>query len=250
MNPFPFLDQISVQRSYDSVKFFQTIFSSQSPNLPQNGFVDNNVAPGVKVFYRIFYVKEEGNYAYSVSLSIKPSDKKIAAVTGNLAITKDKKRVNTDIIDLPENTTALSLIKFINIYNGNKDSLLYVLEYADYERFRDSIFKKTKDTLIAINHSEILWKKYAPEYIWQPSLYIFTTPDNDVKLQLPHFREHRYKVKFFTPTHEEIFEIKHVKEDILILDKTNFVHAGWFYFELFEDDILKEKNKLYVESDF
>jgi len=260
MNPFSNLNQVSIQRSYDSIRFFQTIFSSQSPNLPQNGFIDNLSAPGVKVFYRIFYVKEDGDYAYTKSLPIKTYPTKQSA-NGNKISVNDKKRINTDKLTAPpeaiNNLSNATVAKdktseawFINIYDRNKDSLLYVLEYADYKNFKDSIIKKTKDTIFALNNFEILWKKYIPKYVWKPSPYIFTTTDNYVKLLLPLTKEHRYKVKFFEENGSEIFEIKHVKEDILTLDKTNFIHAGWFFFELFEDENLKEKNKFYLESDF
>ena len=34
-----------------------------------------------------------------------------------------------------------------------------------------------------------------------------------------------------------------------VLDKTNFVHAGWFTYELYEDEKLKEKNKFQLQKD-
>ena len=44
----------------------------------------------------------------------------------------------------------------------------------------------------------------------------------------------------------QLFEIKNPKEDDLILDNTVFVHGGWFSFDLYEDDKLKEHNKFQV----
>jgi hypothetical protein len=57
-------------------------------------------------------------------------------------------------------------------------------------------------------------------------------------------KQHRYHVVFFEEDGSELFRIKAIKEPELILDKTDFIHAGWFSFELFEDDKLKERNKL------
>ena len=74
-NPFTSCNQIAVQRSYDSLKFFKTIFSPQSPELPQNGFVDNTPAPGIKVYYRIFYVLSGGSYYFTKSKQPSVSDK-------------------------------------------------------------------------------------------------------------------------------------------------------------------------------
>ena len=54
---------------------------------------------------------------------------------------------------------------------------------------------------------------------------------------------------FYEEDGTELFRIKTIKEPELILDKTDFIHAGWFSFELFEDDKLKERNKFYLSKD-
>src|SRR3954464_11046943 len=45
------LIQINVQRSYDSLHGYRTMFSACNNELPENGFIDNYVE-GSKVFYR------------------------------------------------------------------------------------------------------------------------------------------------------------------------------------------------------
>jgi hypothetical protein len=57
-------------------------------------------------------------------------------------------------------------------------------------------------------------------------------------------------VKFFEENGNPIFEIQHIREPQLILDKSNFLHAGWFFFELYEDEKLKEKSKFFLSKDF
>ncbi len=122
INPYQSCIQLAVQRSYDSLKFFQTIFSAQSPGLPQNGLVDNNAIPGSKYFYRIFYVVEGGNYFFTKSKSARAGLNGAPEETPG-AVTK--KRINIDVITptpyFPEDK------KFVKIYNRNKDSLLFVL---------------------------------------------------------------------------------------------------------------------------
>ncbi len=66
-NPYHNCTQISVQKSYDSLRFFKTIFSPLSPELPVNGFVDNDYLPEVKTYYRIQYVLEDGSFYFSKS---------------------------------------------------------------------------------------------------------------------------------------------------------------------------------------
>jgi hypothetical protein len=59
-----------------------------------------------------------------------------------------------------------------------------------------------------------------------------------------------YSIKFFEEDNSPLFEVKQVKEASLVLDKANFLHSGWFKFELYEDGKLKEKNKFFIPKDF
>ena len=65
INPYSNCIQLAVQRSSDSINNFRTIFSSQSPELPANGFVDNRLFLQTKTYYRIFYVLKGGAYFFS-----------------------------------------------------------------------------------------------------------------------------------------------------------------------------------------
>ena len=84
-----------------------------------------------------------------------------------------------------------------------------------------------------------------------PSLYVFTHRDGYVKVSLPNDEKpKKYSIKFFDENETFLFELKEVKERNFKLDKTNFYHAGWFRFELYEDGKLTEKHKFYLEKDF
>jgi hypothetical protein len=84
-----------------------------------------------------------------------------------------------------------------------------------------------------------------------PSLYVFTHRDGYVKVNLPtDEKSKKYSIKFFTEDETFLFELKEIKERNFKLDKTNFYHAGWFRFELYEDGKLIEKHKFYLEKDF
>ena len=48
-----------------------------------------------------------------------------------------------------------------------------------------------------------------------------------------------YRLRFLDENHKLLFVIQHVPQSQLLLDKTDFMHSGWFYFELFEDNKLK-----------
>jgi len=112
VNPFANCNQLMVQRSYDSIRFFKSIYSAQSPALPQNGFVDNEAVPGIKTFYRIFYVLESGDYflrklprPQSLNLLCKPKHLNLMFQAAIMITQKqknqEKKKKHTPITRLP-----------------------------------------------------------------------------------------------------------------------------------------------------
>lgn len=85
--------------------------------------------------------------------------------------------------------------------------------------------------------------------VYVPSKRIFTFKDGYVRVLLPTEADKKYDIKFFSGD-ELLFELKEVKEKDFKIDKTNFYHAGWFRFELYEDGDLLEKNKFYIPKEF
>ncbi|HMX78495.1 MAG TPA: hypothetical protein PK841_10005, partial [Chitinophagaceae bacterium] len=59
-----------------------------------------------------------------------------------------------------------------------------------------------------------------------------------------------YTIKFFDDNQTFLFELKELKERDFKLDKSNFVHAGWFHFELYDEGKLIERHKFYLAKDF
>ena len=87
-----------------------------------------------------------------------------------------------------------------------------------------------------------------PDFI--PSFYVYTNHDGYVFINLPDADRKKYHIKFYEEDDSFLFEIRNIREPALTLDKTNFMHAGWFRFELFNDDKLVEKNKFYLAKEF
>jgi hypothetical protein len=87
--------------------------------------------------------------------------------------------------------------------------------------------------------------------LYVPSKRIFTFKDGYVRIILPEETSKKYDIKFFTSDNDHLlFELKDVKERNFKIDKTNFYHAGWFRFELYENGELLEKNKFYIPKEF
>jgi hypothetical protein len=64
VNPFTNINQISIQRSFDSLKNYKTILTVTDPKAVQNGFADTK-APNDHMFYRIFYVLDGGSFYFT-----------------------------------------------------------------------------------------------------------------------------------------------------------------------------------------
>lgn len=87
-----------------------------------------------------------------------------------------------------------------------------------------------------------------PDFV--PSFYVYTNKDGYLFINLPDADKKKYHIKFYEDDGSFLFELKNIKEPALTLDKTNFMHSGWFRFELFNDGELIEKNKFYLPKDF
>jgi hypothetical protein len=82
------------------------------------------------------------------------------------------------------------------------------------------------------------------------SLHVYTYSDGYVRINLPDDEDKKYGIKFFEEDDSFLFELKDIKTRTFKIDKTNFYHAGWFKFELYENGKLIEKHKFFLEKDF
>ena len=249
--------QLAVQRSFDSTHFFSTFYSAQSPELPQNGVTDLRMPKGVKVFYRIFYVLQGGQYFFTKSIGLYSYQENGTNINSTPFIDHPKPNNAREVgnsnlepsISKPFPPTEVK--QYINIFKRTQDSLYRQIEYAEFKRFRDSIIFRTKDTLFTIDQYNIVIKPFVPKLSWRPSTYVFATEaSNRVTIHLPLPKFHKYRIVFFEENGTELFEIKQPKDDNLILDNSNFMHGGWFSFDLYEDDKLKEHNKFQILTPF
>ncbi|MFI5185531.1 MAG: hypothetical protein ACHQF0_02310 [Chitinophagales bacterium] len=201
-NTYGLVKQISIQRSFDSLKNYKTILSVPDPMNRQNGYADTK-APAPNMYYRLFIVLDGSMFLFS------NSKRPLVDSVKTSAETEQKKSLDPFSIEVNKPTKNLdSTLKGNGFDAKNKPN------------------------------------------IWVPSIYLYTARDGNIHLNLPEADLKRYSVKFYDENNNFLFEVKDLKESSLILDKTNFFHSGWFKFELFADDKLKEKNKFYIEKEF
>jgi hypothetical protein len=210
---------ISIQRSYDSSKNFSTIGSVLNPQNLENGFADDK-PPYTKMYYRVFISFEGGSYLFS------STSRPVKVIPPKKEITQD----NTDTTSNAEDKTdssdnKLTVPRFPWLVNGSKDSS------GTYSKIDSALIKKE------------------PEIITYPSQRIYTGRENNLVIHLRDASSKKYSVKFFDETDSLLFELTKLKEEYLIVEKVNFVHSGWFHFELFENGKLLEKNKFFIGRD-
>jgi hypothetical protein len=110
---------------------------------------------------------------------------------------------------------------------------------------KDNISSEKYPWLVSDKDSGIVFPPTKPG-ITYPSSTIFTAKDNNIIIHLENATIKKYTVKFFDEAEKFIFELSKLKEEYLIIEKVNFVHTGWFRFELYENGLLIENNKFQI----
>jgi hypothetical protein len=304
-NGYPAVNQISIQRSADSLRNFTTLITVPDPRIPENGFVDSK-ANGKKMYYRIFILFPNSKYAFTKSRRavpetveqpvalIKPETKDrpktaippvhpannqvpppgnpLNAVVEKPAGEEEKYLIlpkidNSRIYYLMENqnmkkpsvnnpgkikTPSIEVDK--TLFVKRRDSVIMQLSGNQVRRFSDSLIKQTKDTLLFVNADTLQIKSYIeifkePKEVYKISPFVYTGKDGNITIALSDYNRKKYFVAFYETDNTPVLEIKDIRDPMLIIDKTNFGHSGWFRFELYEDGKLKEKNKLLIPQE-
>ena len=260
-NAYAYTSQISIQRSPDSLKNFKTILTVPDASVPQNGFVDSKAATPF-MFYRLFIVLDSGKYQFSRSkraiadtgASVQPlapeGDHQRIVVSDSVS-TGAATRLKEDPkpgIKVPPKVEKLLIVK-------KRDTLIARITEKEFPKFRDSIIYNTKDTLVFSAFDTVIIKPFVPREIYKASKFVYTEKYGNVMISLPEAQSRNYSIRFFEQKNEReqykfLFDIPKVQSPSLILDKSNFQHAGWFWFELYEEGKLKEKHKFFIPKDF
>ncbi len=215
------ITNIFIQRSYDSLKHFSTIGSVLNPLNKENGYPDIN-PPYNKMYYRVSISFEGG--AYIIGPSTRPVKEIPEPVVVDEPDDKDSNAVSIYVPPPPRTTPK------------NNPSQPVPVPVTHYPWQLNQ----------SIDSSVIIPKK---DEITYPSNRIYTGKHNNVVIYLPGAVQKKYNVKFYDEEDKFLFELNRIAEDFLIIEKVNFIHAGWFHFEIFDNGKLIEKNRFYIPKD-
>lgn len=83
---------------------------------------------------------------------------------------------------------------------------------------------------------------------FQPSIYVYSNPDGNINISIADAQQNNYTLRFYDSKNQFIFEVNKISKPLLIIDKVNFLHAGWFHYELYKNGVINEKWKFYIPA--
>lgn len=110
----------------------------------------------------------------------------------------------------------------------------------------EMIGKRNDDRETNLNFKQIGVEK---KTYFDPSAFIFSNEDGNLILLLPEAEKKQFELLVFKDDGTPLFKMKNIKERYLLIDKSNFYQSGWFKFELYEGNRIKEKNRFFIPPD-
>lgn len=272
VNNFSYTAQITIQRSFDSARGYKSILTVPDPSAKQNGFADTK-ADNDHMFYRLYILLDNGHYIFTAAKQpVKESNNELTAtpkpVVAAQTTTTASVATNTPISAAAEvkRTTPSTSSPPTNNPTTTKQVSSELPPVTNTTTLQPTELTNSTQPIIEVKRIEPVIVKIVPTRAgdsaktptaittkeeptaFAPSLYVFSHPDGNIRIQVPNkARLARYRIKFYEPPHRFLFELKNLPAPSFQLDKTNFLHGGWFEFELFEDNRLIEQHKVYLE---
>lgn len=232
VNLSPRVVQLTIQRSSDSLQGFKSIAPMPDPALKENGFMDSR-APDTRQFYRI-YVQESGGYFFTTPSRRAIPESEAPPIVRAAPIYVQPAQKTTPI-PLPSKETEQQIPTFNNL---KQSGFKPVMAKWPTGRIRFSDQQLTADY-------RILDVKI-PSALLNPSVFMFINPDGNLLLALPETKLSGFRIQFYLPDGAPFFQISKLKEPSLVIDKANFLRSGWFDFEVYEHEMLRERKRIFI----
>ena len=266
INSYPITTQITIQRSFDSTRGFKSILTVPDPNARQNGFADTK-ATNDHMYYRLYILLQNGEYLFTAakqpikdSVIVFVENKQVQTQTQvtppppTQPIAKETPPVKAEqVINSLASPTTIPATEVSSAKEKLSDTLIATTTVTaptiEVKRIEPIVYRITPTRAgDSAKTPTAVTTKEEPN-AFAPSLFVYSHPDGNIRIQVPNrARLARYRIKFFEADKRFLFELKNLPAPNFQLDKTNFLHAGWFLFELYEDNRLIEKHKVYLEK--
>ena len=170
VNKFESVRQISIQRSFDSLKNFKSILTMADPSIPENGYVDTK-ASNDRMFYRLYIMLDKGVFLFSDAKRPKFDS----------AIVVKKAAVKTDLPGLVVPVIINDSIVIGPVNNNRPKADIYIPSKRVYT---------FKDGYVRIVLPEGTEKKYTIKFLTMESELLFELKDvreKDFKIDKSNF---------------------------------------------------------------
>lgn len=264
VNNYPYTAQITIQRSFDSIRGYKSILTVPDPNAKQNGYADSK-AINDHMFYRLYIQLENGRFLFTAAkqpsreiIIAEPQPKPV--VTTSPTIPQKKEEL---VPKQGSSTTPAPVAVAINAENNpayittDEKTTAQVEPTTENTATREiPAVKRVEPIIVRLQNVRLGDSAKTPLAVttkddpnaYAPSLFVYTHPDGNIRIQVPNrARLSKYRIKFFESDKRFLFELRNLPAPNFQLDKINFLHGGWFLFELYEDTRLIEKHKLHLD---
>jgi len=258
VNNYPYTAQITIQRSFDSIRGYKSILTVPDPNAKQNGYADSK-AINDHMFYRLYIQLENGRFLFTAAkqpsreiIITEPQPKPVLTTSPTVPQKKEELAPKQG-----SSTTPAPVAVAINAENNPANITTDEKTTAQVEPTTENTatreipaVKRVEPIIVRLQNVRLGDSAKTPLAVttkddpnaYAPSLFVYTHPDGNIRIQVPNrARLSKYRIKFF------LFELRNLPAPNFQLDKINFLHGGWFLFELYEDTRLIEKHKLHLD---
>jgi hypothetical protein len=264
VNNYPYTAQITIQRSFDSIRGYKSILTVPDPNAKQNGYADSK-AINDHMFYRLYIQLENGRFLFTAAkqpsreiIITEPQPKPVLTTSPTVPQKKEELAPKQG-----SSTTPAPVAVAINAENNPANITTDEKTTAQVEPTTENTatreipaVKRVEPIIVRLQNVRLGDSAKTPLAVttkddpnaYAPSLFVYTHPDGNIRIQVPNrARLSKYRIKFFESDKRFLFELRNLPAPNFQLDKINFLHGGWFLFELYEDTRLIEKHKLHLD---
>ena len=264
VNNYPYTAQITIQRSFDSIRGYKSILTVPDPNAKQNGYADSK-AINDHMFYRLYIQLENGRFLFTAAKQpsreifiTEPQPKPVLTTSPTVPQKKEELAPKQE-----SSTTPAPVAVAINVEKNPANITTDKKTTAEVEPTTENTVtreipavKRVEPIIVRLQNVRLGDSAKTPLAVttkddpnaYAPSLFVYTHPDGNIRIQVPNrARLSKYRIKFFESDKRFLFELRNLPAPNFQLDKINFLHGGWFLFELYEDTRLIEKHKLHLD---
>lgn len=73
--------------------------------------------------------------------------------------------------------------------------------------------------------------------------------NGDLVIMVPNLGREKYRIRFFDDDNNFLFEVRQIRDPLLIVEKYNFQHAGMFHYELYRENLLIERSTFLIRKE-